>query len=197
MLSLDPLYPEFVSGPKSGIGRFFFCKVCRRDVSMATRGATEFKRHVGSEGHWVRDVTYRVHMGIPIYNSLMERTELTAEQRTEYSVRPIEDLAEGYPFLEDLLPKYSKVDSKVPFMTLSSSLCDVLRSGGDFDLVRRLWSHFCVALGTREPEFKLNWSRSETLFSCSFVRFIITSDFDGLFDSCYCIVVFFFFLDLS
>ena len=78
-------------------------------------------------------------------------------------------------------------------MTLSSSLSDVLRSGGDFVLVRRLWSHFCVALGKREPEFKLNWSRSETLVSCSFVRFIITSDFDGLFDSCYCIVVFFFF----
>ena len=27
MLSLDPLYPEFVSGPKCGIDRVFFCKV--------------------------------------------------------------------------------------------------------------------------------------------------------------------------
>ena len=39
MLRLDPLYPEFTSGPKCGIGRFFFCKVGCRDVSMATRGS--------------------------------------------------------------------------------------------------------------------------------------------------------------
>ena len=50
-------------------------------------------------------------------------------------------------------------------MTLVSSLSDVLRSGGDFTLVRRLWGYFLASLGGRDPEFTLQWSRSETVVS--------------------------------
>ena len=51
----------------------------------------------------------------------------------------------------------------MPFMTLVSCVCDLLRSGGDFALLRRLWNHFCSSLGDREPEYQLGWSRSETV----------------------------------
>ena len=34
MLSLHPAFPGFVSGPKCGSGKFFFCRVCHRDVGM-------------------------------------------------------------------------------------------------------------------------------------------------------------------
>ena len=50
-------------------------------------------------------------------------------------------------------------------MTLVSSICEWLRSGGSFSLVQRLWGHFLATLGSREPEFKLKWSRSETAVS--------------------------------
>ena len=75
-----------------------------------------------------------------------------------------------FPFPEDLLPKHSRVGSKVPFMTLVSCFCDWLRSGGDFFLVRRLWGHFLATLGEREPEFTLKWSRSETAVSMMFLH---------------------------
>ena len=52
-------------------------------------------------------------------------------------------------------------------MTLVSSLNDVLRSGGDFKLVRRLWGYVLASLGGREPEFTLQWSRTETVVSDS------------------------------
>ena len=50
-------------------------------------------------------------------------------------------------------------------MTLVSSLSDVLRKGGDFTLVRRLWGYSLASLGGRDPEFTLQWSRSEVVVS--------------------------------
>ena len=72
MLTLNPAYEIFVSGSKSGSDKFFFCRVCHRDVGMKAQGAGEFARHFRSDGHWFRDVTYRVHMGLPVLNRLME-----------------------------------------------------------------------------------------------------------------------------
>ena len=68
-----------------------------------------------------------------------------------------------------MLLKHSKAGSKVPLMTFVSSLNDVLRSGGDFTLVRRLWGYFLASLGCRKPEFTLQWSRSETVVSDFFL----------------------------
>ena len=45
MLSLHPAFSDFVSGPQSGSGKFFFCRVCRRDVGMKAHGSNEFARH--------------------------------------------------------------------------------------------------------------------------------------------------------
>ena len=63
----------------------------------------------------------------------------------------------------------SQADSKVPLMTLVSSLNDVLRSSGGFTLVRRLWGYFLVSLGGRDLEITLQWSRTETVVSDFFL----------------------------
>ena len=94
----------------------------------------------------------------------MEPMELSARQRDDFLSRPFVDLGGEFPFPEDMLPKHSKASSKVPLITLESSLNDLL-SGGDFMLVRRLWGYFLASLGGREPEFTLQWSRSETVVS--------------------------------
>ena len=101
-------------------------------------------------------------MGLTIYNRLLELMELSASQEPEFHSRPLVDLAEGYPFPEDLLPKHSRVDSKVPLMTLVSCVCDWLRSGCDYSLLRRLWGRFCASLGDQSPEYKVEWRRLET-----------------------------------
>ena len=95
-----------------------------------------------SKGHWQRDVTHRVHMELPLCNKLMEPSH-----DAEYRAQPFVDLGEEFRFPEDLLPKHAKVDSKVPFMTFVSGLCDFLRSGGDFSLLRRRWGYFLSSLG--------------------------------------------------
>ena len=104
-------------------------------------------------------------MGLPVYNRLLEPMELTESQVAEFKLRAFVDLAEGFPFPEDLLPKHSQVGSKVPFMTFISCICEWLRSGGDFSLLRRLWANFRVSLGESAPEYQMNWSRTETVVS--------------------------------
>ena len=165
MLALNPLFADFVTGSECGSAKVFYCRICRRDVKMGSKGSAEFARHFESKKHWEQDVTYRVHMGLPVYNKLMEPMELSARQKDDFLARPFVDLGGEFPFPEDMLPKHSKASSKVPLMTLVSSLSDVLRSGGDFTLVRRLWGYFLASLGGRDPEFSLQWSRSETVVS--------------------------------
>ena len=165
MLALNPVYADFVSGSKCGKPTFFFCRVCHRDVRMKAHGAGEFKRHFSSDGHRYRDVSYRVHMGLPVYNRLLEPMELSAGQIADFKSREFVDLAEGFPFPEDLLPKHSQVGSKVPFMTLISCVCEWLRSGGDFALLRRLWVNFRSSLKAIAPEYQMSWSQTETVVS--------------------------------
>ena len=105
MLSLHPAFPDFVSGAKCGSGKFSFCRVCHRDIGMKAHGSGEFARHFQSDSHWFKDVTYRVHMKLPVLNRLMEPMELSASLLADYRARPFEDLSEGYPFPEDLVPR--------------------------------------------------------------------------------------------
>ena len=43
-----------------------------RDVSIESRRSGEINRHFASDGHWERDVSYRVHKGLPVYNQLRQ-----------------------------------------------------------------------------------------------------------------------------
>ena len=165
MLGLHPAFPSVEAGHKNGQVTHFFCKVCKRHVAMKEQGSCEFIRHFGSDGHWYRDVTYRVHMELLVLNRLLEPMELAKSHMAEYRARLFVDLAEGYPFPEEVIPKYCKVKSRVPFMTLVSCFCDLLRSGGDLTLLRRMWGHFCASLDDRKPEYSMQWNRSETVVS--------------------------------
>ena len=67
-------------------------------------------------------------------------------------------------------------------MTLISSVCEWLRGGGDFTLLRRLWACFRASLGEGAPEYQLNWSRTETVVSKS-----TTYTFEWALGLCVCV----------
>ena len=50
MLSLNPVYGDFVTGAKRGDAKFFYCRICKCDVKMGSHGAAEFVRHFWVKG---------------------------------------------------------------------------------------------------------------------------------------------------
>ena len=68
-----------VSGAKFGSGKSFYC----RDFGMKAHGSSDFARHFGSDSYWHKDVTYRVHIWLPILNRLMEPMTWSASQRAD------------------------------------------------------------------------------------------------------------------
>ena len=109
--------------------------------------------------------------------------ELTTAQREDYLAWPCKEKQEGFNFPEDLLPSCTRVDSSVPLMTLVTCLLELLRAGGSYVLLRRLWGCFHATLGPDNPLYKLNWSRAESLVSCLFVSLsslqVVFSFFSG------------------
>ena len=136
---------------------------------METRGVGELARHFLGVRHWNRDITYRVHHDMHVFNRLMDPMKLTAAQREEYLARPCNEKPEGFNFPVDLLPSCTRVYFSVPLMTLVTCLLELLRAGGSSVLLRRLWGCFRATLGPDNPLYKLNWSRAESLVSCLFV----------------------------
>ena len=47
----NPINQLFVSGSSTGSDKLFFCKICHRDVSMESRGASEFARRFFGKRH--------------------------------------------------------------------------------------------------------------------------------------------------
>ena len=77
MVGDNPIYQLFVSGSSTGSDKLFFCKICHRDVSMESRGASEFACCFCGKRHWQLDMTYRVQHDLPVFNRLMDPMELS------------------------------------------------------------------------------------------------------------------------
>ena len=118
--------------------------------------------------HWQLDVTYRVQNGLPVYNRLMDPMVLSDAQLEEYRNRPSKGKDEGFSFPEDLLPACVQTDSSVPLMTMVNCLIELLRFGGSYSLLRKLWGCFRATLGPENPLYSIQWSRSESLVGILF-----------------------------
>ena len=139
--------------------------ICRRDVSMQSRGAREFARHYGADRHLSRGVAYRVQHNMPVYDQLMKPLELTPEQRDGYLNQETVEKDEGFSFPEDLLPTCTRIDSTVPLLTMVNCVAELCRWGGSCVLLRKLWGNFRATLGPDIPLYNLHWNRPETLVS--------------------------------
>ena len=166
MVTGHPIFELFVSGSSTGSDKAFHCMICQRDVSMESRGAAEFSRHFFGKRHWQLDVAYRVRNDMPVYNRLMDPMILSESQVAEYRDWPSKGKSEGFSFPEDLLPACTQVNSSVPLMTMVNCLLELLRCGGSYTLLRRLWGNFRATLGRDNPLYSLNWSQVESLVSC-------------------------------
>ena len=150
----------FVTGPTDAANKLseFYCRVCRKDVSVRTHGEYEIIRHfqrlrLETPGWRVLDFD-----GNPFPEDELER------QRERIMLAPLVVRDREYPFREDLIPDASgNVDAQLPLLAKVSCLIDALQLGGSYELVEKLWERF--VLTANQINVTVAWSRDEVLVS--------------------------------
>ena len=95
--------------------------------------------------------------------NVMSRAEVE-RQREKIMRAPLVVRDREYPFSEDVIvDETGAVDPNLGVMAKVSSLIEVLRLGGSYELVNRLWAQF--TLSAVRVNVDVTWSRDEVLAS--------------------------------
>ena len=165
----DELGRFFVTVPRDASGKptHFYCRNCRKDVSVMTHGVHEILRHYQGTKHFPRDQRFRLETpGWRVLNfegNVMREEEV--ERQRERILRPPQVVRDReYPFSEDLIVDSSiSVDVSLPVLDKVSALVEALRLGGSYELFHQLWSQFTLIAGQENVD--VTWSRNEELVS--------------------------------
>ena len=122
----------FVTGPTDASTKLseFYCRLCRKDVSILTHGSSEVVRHFQGIRHFARDQQFRLETpgwrvlgftGKPLTEDELER------QHEKLLRAPLVVRDREYPFREDLIPDASgNTEPQLPVLANVSSVVDVL-----------------------------------------------------------------------
>ena len=161
----------FVTGTTDAAGKpsHFYCRICRKDVSVLTHGPQKVLRHFQGVKHFARD--QRLRLETPGWRVLdNERNPLSEselQRRREFVLRgPLVIRDREYLFAEDpIVDDSGAPDAKLQVLAKVSSLAEVLRLGGSYELVHQLWSQFTLTVSRRN--INVTWSRDEVLVGIS------------------------------
>ena len=157
----------FVTGATDAAGKpnHFYCRVCRKNVSVLTHGPHEILRHYQGVKNFAQ--VQRLRLETPGWRVLdfegnpLSESEL--EWRREHILRgPLVVRDREYPFAEDLIVDESgALDATLPVVAKVSSLIEVLQLGWPYELVSQLWSQFPLIASRVNTD--VAWSRDEVL----------------------------------
>ena len=135
------VFPAYVHDAANKLSEFY-CRVCRKDVSVLTHGRYEVIRHFQGHRHFARDQRLRLETpgwrvfdldGNPLPEDELER------QRERILLVPLVVRDREYPFREDLIPDASgNADPQLPMLAKVSCLIDALQLDGSYELVEKL-----------------------------------------------------------
>ena len=154
----------------------FFCRICRKDLSVLTHGHNEILRNFRGSKHFQRDKLLR--LGMPGWEVLDYEGNATSpaemERQPNKKMRsPSVVRNRDYPFSEDVIvDETGAVDPNLGIMANVSSLIEVRRLGGRYELVYQLWAQF--TLSAVRINVDVTWSRDEVLVSISFCAVLST-----------------------
>ena len=159
----------FESGPTDFVTKpsHTFCRICRTDVSVFTHGYHENLRHFQGSKHFPR--VERLRLETPGWEVLdyEGNAKSPAEmklQREKIMRTPLVVRDREYPFSEDVIVDDSgEVNLNLGLMVEVSSLIEVLRLRGRFELVYQLWAQFILSVPPVNMDVTL--SRDEVLIS--------------------------------
>ena len=152
----------FVTGATDAAGKpsHFYCRVFRKDVSVLTHGPHEILRHYQGVKHFARD--QRLRLETPGWRVLDFEGNPLSESELEVLRGPLVVRDREYPFAEDsIVDESGALDATLPVVAKVSSLIEVLRLGGPYELVSQLWSQFTLIAS--RVNIDVAWSRDEVL----------------------------------
>ena len=133
---------------------------------MLTHGHHEILRHFQGSKHFPRDQRLRLETPgwevLDYEGNVMSPAEVE-RQREKIMRAPLVVRDREYTFSEDVIvDETGAVDPNLGVMVKVSSLIEVLRLGGNYELVYRLWAQFTSAV---RVNVDVTWSRDEVLVS--------------------------------
>ena len=173
--AFDELARLFVTGLTVPVTKpsHFYRQFCRRDVSALTHGSFGILRHYQETRHFAMDQRLRLETLGWIVINFSENPlpdDEVERQRARIIHTPLVRRDREYPFCEGLVTDVGAVVGPQPsILAKVSSVLEVLRLGGSFELVEQLWALFsqtviCVSI-------EICWSRNEVLVNIRSVSF--------------------------
>ena len=165
MLELAPFPKVFATGPDDPLENkyCFYCMLCRRNISMRTRGLYELKRHFQRACHFRADQRFREKHcpgkvrgrdGRVLYGSTLEA------EREFYMELDVPDLDFKRPFHFEVLEGkpfiFTTEESRVRIQI--NLLMTFLKSGGQLWALEDYWTQMGMATGHSAAVADFNWS---------------------------------------
>ena len=172
MLELAPFARVFAFGPEDPLENkyCFYCMLCRRNISMRTRGLYELKRHFQRDCHYRADQRFREKHcpgkvrgrdGRVLYGSKLEA------EREVYMELDVPDLDFKRPFYYDVsVGKPFTFTTEDPRVRIQIKLLmTFLKSGGQLWDLEDYWIQVGIATGHSAAITDFNWSPAHISFS--------------------------------
>ena len=167
MLELSPCAKIFATGPENPLKNrhCFYCMLCRRNVSMRSRGLYELKRHFQREHHLRADQRFRARYHPSKTRGSDGRTLYGSKLEAEKELFMHLDV----PELDHKRPFYYDVVEGKPFTFTSASsrtliqielLLNFLRGRGQLWTLEEYWTQVGVLTGHSASTADFNWSLS-------------------------------------
>ena len=165
MLELASFAKVFATGPDDPLkNRYsFYCMLCKRNISMRTRGLYELKRHFQRDCHFRADQRLREKIcpgkvrgrdGRVLYGSKLEA------EREVYMELDLPELSHKRPFYYDVLEgKPFTFTTEEDRIRIQINLLTIfLKSGGQLWALEDYWTQVGVATGHSASIADFNWS---------------------------------------
>ena len=167
MLEVAPFAKIFATGPENPLKNrhCFYCMLCRRNVSMKSRGLYELKRHFQREHHLRADQRFRARYHPSKIRGSDGRTLYGSKLEAEKELFMHLDV----PELDHKRPFYYDVVEGKPFTFTSANsrtliqielLLIFLREGGQLWTLEEYWTQVGVLTGHFASIADFNWSSS-------------------------------------
>ena len=167
-----PFIRLFATGPRNAEQNphKFYCRLCKKNFSLKTKGIGEIKKHFKSSKHFLLDQAYRAANFLPVLGKDYQEITGTALEQLRADLPPLR----AEPTLDAKRPLVGQTvipianlspDSEEVMKCQASLFIDFLSEGAPLNLLPTLWGRFGNI--SRHPSMcdNFNWSHARVFVS--------------------------------